>query len=352
MPEMTEEEAHKKFGDAVARGDAKKKGPLEGFESGGVFHPIRSSSGYSSRKAGDSDDAYKARHDAEESEEAAELEKGGANKDAARARAAHHRRDAEEDENKAMKDATNSEMHKKLDAIADAVGAVCKRMDAVEESEKKRGEADKARKDAEEEERRKKGEPEQLAADKARKDAEEAEKKAAEDKVKKDAEEKAKADAAETRKRIEEVAAMVKPIADDDHAKLADAWTRADEVFTALGRQTPRSIPGETAALYSRRVTKLLQDFSPTWKGVDLSSQAFADEAAFNIASRQVFADAAREAMSPATAPNGGLRMISKTINGHTHNTFVGEPNAWMNQFTGTGWKTKGAWTHERDGLS
>ena len=65
----------------------------------------------------------------------------------------------------------------KMDAFCDAMG---KRMDAFEEGEKKRADAEaKAKADAEEESR-KKGDPEQLKADKAKKDAEEDEKKKAE----------------------------------------------------------------------------------------------------------------------------------------------------------------------------
>lgn len=35
------------------RGGKKAKGHLQGFEEGGEFHPIRDSSGYSNRKAGE-----------------------------------------------------------------------------------------------------------------------------------------------------------------------------------------------------------------------------------------------------------------------------------------------------------
>jgi hypothetical protein len=224
-----------------------------------------------------------------------------------------------------------ADVAEKLDKIADALSSLHKRMDTVEESEKKRVEADKARKDAEEDAQRQRGDPERLAADAA----------------------KAKADADDIRKRIDEVAAMVKPVPDDDHAKLADAWTRADEVFASLGKQTPRAIPGETAAQYTRRVTRVLQPWSQTWKDADCSSQAFADDAAFGIVSGQVHSEALKHASDPATAPAGGLRTITKTVNGHIHNTFVGDPNSWMAQFAGpVKQKAKGAWLYNinRDG--
>lgn len=216
-----------------------------------------------------------------------------------------------------------------LQKISDGLGGLCKRMDAVEESEKKRAEADKVRKDKDDEEvRRRAGDPVQLAADEA----------------------KAKADAATLRKRIDEVAAMVKPIADDDHARLADEWARADEAFSVLGKQTPRPIPGETAPVFCRRVTRMLKEWSPRWKDVDLSTQAFPDDAGFAVIAEQIRADALAMGMSPATAPNGGLRMITRTVNGHIHNTFVGEPNAWMRQFAGTGRKVKSIGFRDSEG--
>lgn len=199
----------------------------------------------------------------------------------------------------------SSDTNKKLDAIMDAVGGLCKRMDAVEAKENERSAAaDKAKKDAEEEERRK-GEAERLAAD------------------------------ADIRKRIDEVAAMVKPIPDDDHAMLADEWTRADEAFSSLGEKTPRPMPGELASAFRRRATRGLQKWSSRWKDVDLSTQAFPDGAAFDQVADQVRADALSMSRSPSTAPNGGLRMVAKNVNGHIHNEFFGDPNAWMNRFAG-----------------
>ncbi len=250
------------------------------------------------------------------------------------------------DDDAARKDA---EMGEKLDKVLSHVDSMTKRMDTWETKEKEREDA--ARRDAEET-KRKAGDPEQLAADKAKKDAEETEKKAMEDKAKKDAEEKAKADSADVRQKIADLnktvhdaTALIRPISDDDHMVLADAWSRADSVFNALGKPTPRAMPGELAGQYRRRVAKLLKEFSPAWKTVDNNSQAFADDATFAIAEGQILADAGAFARLPSTVPAGQLRMITKHEGGHEIREFVGDPGTWMNRFAGpVQLKATGAW--------
>lgn len=249
-----------------------------------------------------------------------------------------------------------------IKGIGTKLDAMHKRMDEFETKEKEREDARKARKDAkramkdaarrkDEEDKRKAGDPEQLAADKAKKDAEEKEreeKEKADTKAKDDA---ARADSQAVKDRIEQVAKMVTPLPDDDHHALAEAWTRADAVFSALGKPTPRAMPGETASMYRRRTAKLLKEFSPTWKAVDLSSQAFADDAAFGVAESQILSEAATFARSPATVPAGQLRMVSRTVGGHVYNDWVGEPRAWMNPMAGpVQLKAQGVWTHQQPG--
>src|SRR5581483_7828955 len=117
--------------------------------------------------------------------------------------------------------------NKDLKAIADAVGGLAKRMDAWDEAAKEKQakkDAKRARRDAEQKT------PEQLAADKAKKDAEE--KEAKEEKEKADA---AKADAAlkadldGTKKRLEEITAMIpKAVGDAVHFTMIECQARAD----------------------------------------------------------------------------------------------------------------------------
>ena len=267
----------------------------------------------------------------------------------------------------------------KMDAFCDSMS---KRMDAIEEREKARDDAAKKRDDdakKRDDDARKRDDdarkaadakkrddanpedPEKVAADKkkadedkekeekekaaadARKRDDDAAKKRDDDSKKRD--DAAKADADDLRKRIEAMAATMKPISDDDHSALADAWSRADDVFVAFGKATPRAMPGETSMPYRRRVIKALKEHSKTWKDIDLNSQAFADDAAFAVVERQVLAEAAVAARDPSLIPDGGLRTIEKRRDGHIIREFVGQPRAWMNPMAGAvQLKATGSW--------
>ena len=263
------------------------------------------------------------------------------------------KKDAEEAEKKAAEDAAKRDaagnVGEKLDKVLShldnanmKLDAFGKRLDAVEaKTDSTMSPADKAKKDAEE------AEAKRVAADKAKKDAEEAEKKAAEDAAKRaDA---AKSDSAEIRKRIDEVASMIpKSIGDADYHAMTDAQARADEVYAMLGEHAPRPLSGETVPLYERRVVRDLKKHSPTWKAADVST-AFADDASFAIVRDQVFEQAKVTAMSPESAPDGGLKMITKRSGGHEFHDFVGDPRSWMYPFSGSvrqyaqgGWKRPG----------
>lgn len=206
-----------------------------------------------------------------------------------------------------------------MKSVADAVANLGKRMDAIEDLEKKRG--DSAKKDDEDKET----EAKRVAADKAKKDA-------AEDKEK---EEKAKTDSADVRKRIEEVAALIpKSIGDADYTAMTDAQARADDIFSKFGKHAPRPLQGETPSLYERRVVRMLKEHSPTWKAAEVTA-AFADDASFGIVRDQVYREASIAALSPMNVPNGELRMITKRSGGHEIHEFVGDPRSWMDPMAG-----------------
>lgn len=247
-----------------------------------------------------------------------------------------------------------------MKAMTDAVGGLTKRMDAFEEKEKERDDAarkdakerdDKARDDRARDDKARKDkakkdddetEAERMAADKAKKDA--AEKEEKEEKEAKEREDAARKDSADVigrisavEKAVKDVGAKFQPISDDDHHLLAEAWSRTDDVCSALGQKTPRAIPGESSMQYRRRMTKQLRQFSPTWKGMkdEEFARAVTDDAAFGVVEGQIMTEAAAYARSPATAKPGILRMIEKKRDGHTIREFVGQPSDWMNSMAG-----------------
>lgn len=286
----------------------------------GVWDKGGQPSGIRSESRGDSamtEEELKAKKDAAEAEEKSK-------KDAdEKAKADATKKDAGgEAEGGSPIDKTLALIGDSIGRLTDTVGAMHKRMDAFEEAGKPK--ADAARKDETAEEK---------AAEDKKKADDAAAKKDADDKAEK---EKAKADSDAIRKRIDEVSAMIpKDMTDSDWAAMTDAQARADDVFSKFGQQAPRPLQGETPRLYERRAVKMLKDHSPTWKTIDLSATAFADDAAFGVVRDQVYREAAVTALLPTPMPGGGLRMITKRSGGHEINEFVGEPRSWMDPMAG-----------------
>jgi|SRR5581483_9721269 len=308
----------------------------------GVWDKGGPPTGVRSESRGDSamtpEEEAKAKKDAEA---AAEKEKA----DAARRDAEEKEKAEKEKADAARRDSETS--NKDLKAIADAVGGLAKRMDAWDEAAKEKQakkDAKRARRDAEQKT------PEQLAADKAKKDAEE--KEAKEEKEKADA---AKADAAlkadldGTKKRLEEITAMIpKAVGDAVHFTMIECQARADEVFREFGERAPIPQNGETPMIYERRCVRALRKHSPTWAKVtdDAFGTAFADDASFGVVRDQVYEQAIKTARDPSTVPVGQLReVVKRGDGGHTVREFHGSPRAWMDQFAGaTKLKAEGDW--------
>ncbi len=320
----------------------------------GVWDKGEGPSGIRSESREDSamtEEELKAKKDADE-----QAAKDKAKKDAEEAEA-KAKQDAEDKEkaDKAKGDSDDKDKESKIDkflstfadsvkSIADSVAGLGKRVDAFEMDSK-------SRKDAEEEERRQKGDPEQLKADKAKKDAEESEKKEKEDKERKDALAADSADRADIRKRLDEVARMIpKDVADADHMAMADAQARADDVFSDFGKHAPRPLQGETIPSYERRCVRMLREHSPTWKQTEVET-AFADDAGFAIIRDQVYREAKQTAMNPVNVTPGQLRMIEKKQDGHIVRTFVGQPRDWMDPLAGaTQLRGTGVFLHQNLG--
>jgi 8-oxo-dGTP pyrophosphatase MutT (NUDIX family) len=244
--------------------------------------------------------------------------------------------DAEEEKKKvdaiAKAKADEDEEWKKRDAKMDAV------MTALADEAKRRADkqarkdAEKARRDMDEEERKKADAKALADAQKAKADAEA--------KAKADAEAKAKADADAVldamRKSIADVASgLPKRMSDADYAAMADAQVRADPIYSMHGGRAPRAMDGETLIAYRRRMANDLKVHSPTWKNIDL--KVIADDEkheAFSNVEKIIYADAEQAGLHPVAPSEDFLReIIKEDVTGRKISEFVGRPSAWMNQF-------------------
>jgi 8-oxo-dGTP pyrophosphatase MutT (NUDIX family) len=252
----------------------------------------------------------------------------------------------------------------KLDRVLSCLDSMGKRMDSMEETEKKRrGDSKKAddwedmkkkdskKADDDDDEDEDDDKAKRLAADKKkdskRKDAKKAdehdEKIAADkkkdskaddddddDDSKKDSK-KADSRADSLQRQLDELKAKVAPRADDEEAALADAQARADSAYMMAGDAAPRWLPGEPVLAYRRRLLKKHQAKSSEWKDIDLAK---ADSAVLEIAEKRIYADSIAANTSPGSVSEGTLRMIRKSDEtGRVHVSWVGQPRAWMSQF-------------------
>lgn len=276
------------------------------------------------------------------------------------------REDKKRDDADVGKELDKDLSHVLLDAmkkLTDSVGSIGKRMDAIEEIEKKREDAkrdDAKRDDA-------KRDDDDARDDKKRDDADEGKEEAKElaakqDKAKKDAkrddayDDKKRDDTkrddsalSDRLRRVESEAerlarVMPKDMNDDDYAALVDAQARADDVFQDFGLRAPRPQQGETPSMYERRCVRMLQDHSPTWKGKNVTT-AFTDAAAFEIVRDQVYKEARADAANPQNIPDGRLHMVEKRRDGHIVREFYGHPRNWMSSIAGhTQLRATGDW--------
>lgn len=203
-----------------------------------------------------------------------------------------------------------------------------------------------AKADSEAKEAKEKADAEEAAkkeqADSEAKEAEEAKAKAdAEDaaaKEKADAEAKEKADAEEAERMAKEKAdsqlrqeiadlrsRIPTELSDEERNEVADAQVKADSVFSCFGKRAPVPLSGEKPLAYRRRLMIQLQEHSPDFKAVDLSS--IADSALLGFAEKQIYADAQKSA-SLSVGP-GTLREIKRAdATGRQISTFEGDPAA------------------------
>lgn len=193
----------------------------------------------------------------------------------------------------------------------------------------------KAKADAEEAAKKEKADAEEKEAEEAKAKAD-VEDKAAKEKA--DAEEKEKADAeevecmakeksdSELRQQIADLRSRIPTeLSDEERNEVADAQVKADSVFSCFGKRAPVPLSGEKPLAYRRRLMIQLQEHSPDFKSVDLSS--IADSALLSVAEKTIYADAQKSA-SLSVGP-GMLREIKRAdATGRQISTFEGDPAA------------------------
>ncbi|EDO5314735.1 NUDIX domain-containing protein [Salmonella enterica] len=191
----------------------------------------------------------------------------------------------------------------------------------------------KAKADAEEEARKEKADAEEKEAEEAKAKAD-AEEKAAKEKADAEAKEKADAEEAERmakekadsqlRQEIAELRSRIPTeLSDEERNEIADAQVKADSVFSCFGRRAPVPLSGEKPLAYRRRLMIQLQEHSPDFKTVDLST--IADSALLSVAEKTIYADAQKSA-SLSVGP-GMLREIKRAdATGRQISTFEGDP--------------------------
>ncbi|EGW7777876.1 NUDIX domain-containing protein [Salmonella enterica] len=193
----------------------------------------------------------------------------------------------------------------------------------------------KAKADAEEEARKEKADAEEKEAEEAKAKAD-TEEKAAKEKADAEAKEKADAEEAERmakekadsqlRQEIAELRSRIPTeLSDEERNEIADAQVKADSVFSCFGKRAPVPLSGEKPLAYRRRLMIQLQEHSPDFKTVDLST--IADSALLSVAEKTIYADAQKSAS--LSVGLGMLREIKRAdATGRQISTFEGDPAA------------------------
>jgi hypothetical protein len=203
------------------------------------------------------------------------------------------RKDAQENEmkenEKAKADA--EEMRGNMDKMLSCFDSLSKRFDAMES-----GMNDKAKKDAEEagpegKEIKEKGDPKELTADSARADS----------------------------------AAVINELC-------AIQWD-ADRADSAWSKTAPAPWSHEMPDAYRRRLASGHQRHSDAWKDCDLHDLK---GAALRNATKQIFADSIVASKNLEAIGRMNLREVRRvTDSGHVVKEYFGDPLAWMSQFAG-----------------
>lgn len=255
--------------------------------------------------------------------------------------------EAERAKDDAKKDADEAAMMDR-GAKKDALQAKCDSGAASEEEKKElaemKGEKADAKKDAEEEKAKKdaeeKAKSELEAAEKAGKKEDAGERKALEDL--KDDSAKKDGQIAELTKTTEELrrqmvalTAATAPVSEDVTSQLAEFQAKCDSVMQLWGDRAPQAMRGETPLAFRKRLVKPLIKHSDAWNAVGYEGITVMPEKAFEVAERQIYADAQAAASRPSAVPVGELMARTKKSGGHEITEYFGSPSAWMGDIAG-----------------
>ena len=130
----------------------------------------------------------------------------------------------------------------------------------------------------------------------------------------------------------EDEAKRMRPLTLDDEKAMASMQSRADDAFQAAGRRAPPPLGHERPSEYRLRLTDSLKEYSPSWKGKDLSGVT--DETAWSVIETQIRADAIQHGRTAGLAARQMRPIEGRTAAGHTQIEWVGGPEAsFVNQF-------------------
>jgi hypothetical protein len=120
---------------------------------------------------------------------------------------------------------------------------------------------------------------------------------------------------------------------DDFHAA-REPQAKADVIYRLFDSQAPqpRVLQGESPLGYRQRVASELKRHSPAWRDVEVRTLP---TAAFEVAERQIYADAEREARAPTNVPAGQLieRVERCDKTGRCISRFFGDPEVTWGPF-------------------
>ena len=122
----------------------------------------------------------------------------------------------------------------------------------------------------------------------------------------------------------------------EDRNEISKARRRADSAYSALNRDVPEVLPGESPLAYRRRLADGLKDLSPTLKSANIDALP---GDVFSLAEERIYQDAAEAAKSPANIKPMELRAhrYVDEATGHTITEYHGDPVAWMQTFMAPG---------------